>query len=123
MVWGSVTAEDLFNALHEVEWSSPSRSILEFFSRFTVPRSYSKWSSQLKCNLYYYITNYFILMFFVLAVGFLLKPLAVVAAFLTGLSNTFLNYRNLMVKQDLSELSFRNAITDLSEKPLIPPLR
>ncbi|XP_042415801.1 PRA1 family protein A3-like [Zingiber officinale] len=91
MDWGSVTAEDLFNALREVEWSSPPRSISEFFSRFTVPRSYSKWSSRLKCNLYYYRTNYFILIFFVLAVGFLLKPLAVVAAFLTGLSNAFLN--------------------------------
>ncbi|XP_074583825.1 PRA1 family protein A3-like [Curcuma longa] len=91
MDWGSVTAEDLFNALREVEWSSPPRSISEFFSRFTVPRSSSKWSSRLKCNLYYYRTNYFILIFFVLAVGFLLKPLAVVAAFLTGLSIAFLN--------------------------------
>ncbi|XP_042445795.1 PRA1 family protein A1-like isoform X1 [Zingiber officinale] len=171
MDWRSVTAEDLFNALREVEWSSPSRSILEFFSRFTVLRSYSKWSNRLKCNLYYYRTNYFILIFFVLAVGFLLKPLDVVAAFLTGLSNAFLNdrfssmfiiqesnvfytgekrvhclsqifgyqskkckhlskkylqcrmERDLMAKQDLLELGFHNATTNLSEKPLIPHLR
>ncbi|XP_042445796.1 PRA1 family protein A1-like isoform X2 [Zingiber officinale] len=104
MDWRSVTAEDLFNALREVEWSSPSRSILEFFSRFTVLRSYSKWSNRLKCNLYYYRTNYFILIFFVLAVGFLLKPLDVVAAFLTGLSNAFLNDRRKKSTLSVSNL-------------------
>ncbi|CAL9153051.1 unnamed protein product [Musa hybrid cultivar] len=38
----------------------------EFFSRFTFPRSYAKWSSPIKCNLYYYRTNYFILITFIL---------------------------------------------------------
>ncbi|THU54401.1 hypothetical protein C4D60_Mb10t24690 [Musa balbisiana] len=47
-------------------------------------RSYSKWNSRFKCNLYYYRTNYFILIMFLLAMGFLSKPLAVVVAFLTG---------------------------------------
>ncbi|KAG6469805.1 hypothetical protein ZIOFF_070736 [Zingiber officinale] len=78
MDWRSVTAEDLFNALREVEWSSPSRSILEFFSRFTFA---------------YLMPSYFKLL--AAAVGFLLKPLDVVAAFLTGLSNAFLNDRVL----------------------------
>ncbi|CAH2050439.1 unnamed protein product [Thlaspi arvense] len=57
MDWSNVTAEDLIEALREVEWSSPPRPISEFFSRFTVPRSYSKWTSRIKCNLYYIFSS------------------------------------------------------------------
>ncbi|TYK25020.1 PRA1 family protein A1-like [Cucumis melo var. makuwa] len=91
MDWGNVTAEDLVDALREVDWSSPPRPISEFFSRFTIPRSSAKWNSRLKCNLYYYRTNYFIMIVFILALGFLRRPLAIVAAFLTALSIAFLN--------------------------------
>ncbi|XP_042510307.1 PRA1 family protein A1-like [Macadamia integrifolia] len=91
MDWGNVTAEDLFDALREVDWSSPPRPLTEFFSRFTVPRSYTKWNSRLKCNLYYYRTNYFLMIIFILGLGFLRRPLAIVAAFLTALSIAFLN--------------------------------
>ncbi|GJN14586.1 hypothetical protein PR202_gb01430 [Eleusine coracana subsp. coracana] len=91
MDWSAVTAEDLVDALREVDWSTPPRPVPEFFSRFTVPRSYSKWTSRLKCNLYYYRTNYFILIMFILGMGFLWKPIAVVAAFMTGVSIAFLN--------------------------------
>ncbi|KAG5582844.1 hypothetical protein H5410_053471 [Solanum commersonii] len=91
MDWGTVTTEDLIEALREVEWSSPPRPFSEFFSRFTFPRSYSKWNSRLKCNLYYYRTNYFIMIVAILALGFLRKPLAIVAALLTALSIAFLN--------------------------------
>ncbi|XP_057980302.1 PRA1 family protein A1-like [Malania oleifera] len=91
MDWGNVTAEDLINALREVDWSSPPRPLNEFFSRFTLPRSSSKWNSRLKCNLYYYRTNYFILIVFILGIGFIRKPLAIVATSLTALSIAFLN--------------------------------
>ncbi|KAM3205211.1 PRA1 family protein A1 isoform X2 [Capsicum annuum] len=91
MDWGTVTTEDLIEALREVEWSSPPRPLSEFFSRFTFPRSYSKWNSRLKCNLYYYRTNYFIMIVVILALGFLRRPLASVAALLTTLSIAFLN--------------------------------
>lgn len=91
MDWGTVTAEDLMDALREVDWSSPPRPLSEFFSRFTVPRSYAKWNSRLKCNLYYYRTNYFIMVVFILALGFIRRPLAIIAAALTALSIAFLN--------------------------------
>ncbi|KAF3650184.1 PRA1 family protein A1 [Capsicum annuum] len=106
MDWGTVTTEDLVEALREVDWSSPPRPLSEFFSRFTFPRSYSKWNSRLKCNLYYYRTNYFIMIvailvpldlritscaFCIAALGFLRRPLAIVAALLTTLSVAFLN--------------------------------
>ncbi|KAF8397382.1 hypothetical protein HHK36_016295 [Tetracentron sinense] len=91
MDWGNVTAEDLIDALREVDWSSPPRPLNEFFSRFTIPRSLSKWNSRLKCNLYYYRTNYFIMIIFILGLGFIRRPLAIVAAVLTALSIAILN--------------------------------
>ncbi|XP_068644162.1 PRA1 family protein A1-like [Aristolochia californica] len=91
MDWTNVTAEDLMDGLREVDWSSPPRPLTEFFSKFTFPRSYSKWNSRLKCNLFYYRTNYFIMVIFILGMGFLRKPLAIVAALLTALSLAFLN--------------------------------
>ncbi|KAF8006316.1 hypothetical protein BT93_K0572 [Corymbia citriodora subsp. variegata] len=91
MDWGNVTAEDLMDALREVDWSLPPRPLPEFFSRFTLPRSYARWSSRLKCNLYYYRTNYFIMIVVILALGFLRRPLAIVAALLTTFSIAILN--------------------------------
>ncbi|PNT30613.2 hypothetical protein POPTR_006G091300v4 [Populus trichocarpa] len=91
MDWGNVTAEDLIDALREVDWSSPPRPLSEFFSRFTLPKSSSKWNSRLKCNLYYYRTNYFIMMILIMGLGFLRRPLAIVAALLTALSIAFMN--------------------------------
>ncbi|XP_073033849.1 PRA1 family protein A1-like [Primulina eburnea] len=91
MDWGNVSTEDLIEALREVDCSSPPRPVSEFFARFTVPRSYAKWNSRLKCNLYYYRTNYFIMIVFILGLGFLRRPLAIVAALMTALSIAFLN--------------------------------
>ncbi|XP_078446942.1 PRA1 family protein A1-like [Wolffia australiana] len=91
MDWGNVTTEDLVDALQEVDWTSPPRPVSEFFHRFTFPRSYAKWNSRVKCNLYYYRTNYFIMIVFILGMGFLRKPLAILAAILTGFSIAFLN--------------------------------
>ncbi|XP_010543267.1 PREDICTED: PRA1 family protein A1 [Tarenaya hassleriana] len=91
MDWGNVTVDDLVDALREVDWSSPPRPLSEFFSRFTVPKSCAKWDSRLKCNLYYYRTNYFIMIVFILGLGFLTRPLAIIAALLTALTVAFLN--------------------------------
>ncbi|GFY93214.1 prenylated RAB acceptor 1.A1 [Actinidia rufa] len=73
MDWGNVTAEDLIEALCEVNWSSPPRPLSEFFSS--------------------YRTNYFIMVIFILGLGFLRRPLAIIAAALTALSIAFLNDR------------------------------
>ncbi|KAL0911764.1 hypothetical protein M5K25_019925 [Dendrobium thyrsiflorum] len=91
MDWGKVSTDDLIDALREVDWSAPPRPLTEFFSRFTVPRSSAKWDSRLKCNLYYYRTNYFMMIVFLLGIGFIRKPLAIIAAVLTALSIAFLN--------------------------------
>nr|VDD46793.1 unnamed protein product [Brassica oleracea] len=91
MDWDSVAAGDVVEALREVEWSTSPRSLAEFFSRFAFPRSFSKWMSRLKCNLYYYRTNYFILLVFVLGLALITRPLAIIGAALTALSLAFLN--------------------------------
>ncbi|CAH2054063.1 unnamed protein product [Thlaspi arvense] len=91
MDWDSVAAEDVIEALREVEWSTRPRSLAEFFSRFAFPRSFSKWMSRLKCNLYYYRTNYFILLILVLGLALITRPLAILGAALLALSLAFLN--------------------------------
>lgn len=52
MDWGNVTLDELVDALQEVDWSSPPRPLPEFFAKFTVPKSRSKWDGRVKCNLY-----------------------------------------------------------------------
>ncbi|KAK8546360.1 hypothetical protein V6N12_027147 [Hibiscus sabdariffa] len=71
MDWGNVTAEDLIDAVREVDWSSPPRPLSEFFAR--------------------YRTNYFILIVFIVGLGFLRRPVSILAAILTALSIAFLN--------------------------------
>ena len=40
-----------------MEWAAPPRSPKEFFAKFTPPKNGSKWTSRLKCNVYFYRTN------------------------------------------------------------------
>lgn len=37
------------------------RPLSEFFDKFTPPKNQSKWTSRLKCNVYYYRTNYLLI--------------------------------------------------------------
>ncbi|KAK1272185.1 PRA1 family protein A1 [Acorus gramineus] len=126
MDWGNVSTEDLIDALREVDWSSPPRPVSEFFSRFTIPRSYSKWNSRCKCNLYYYRTNYFIMIIFILGLGFLRKPLAIVAALLTGFSIAFLNDSFAVTFNEKVTRTVRQFSPHLAAKlrpPITPVLR
>ncbi|CAN1304022.1 PRA1 family protein A1 [Linum perenne] len=91
MDWGTVTSQDLIDALREVDWSSPPRPFSEFFSRFTVPKSSAAWNSRLKCNFYYYRTNYFLMIVLILGIGFLRRPLSVVAVLSAALCLALLN--------------------------------
>ncbi|KAG8085784.1 hypothetical protein GUJ93_ZPchr0010g7290 [Zizania palustris] len=101
MDWSAVTAEDLVDALREVDWSAPPRPVPEFFSRFTAPPLLLQVDQPPQDALGYvpinvfesYRTNYFILIMFILGVGFIWKPIAILAAFMTGISIAFLNDR------------------------------
>ncbi|KAL7590213.1 PRA1 family protein A1 [Lactuca sativa] len=126
MDWGTVTTEDLIEALKEVDWSSPPRPFNEFVSKFTVPRSSNKWNSRLKCNLYYYRTNYFLMILFILGLGFLRRPLAIVAAMSTALTMAFLNDSFASTFSEKVTRTIRQLSPHLAAKmrhPLSPVLR
>lgn len=82
MDWSNVTAEELVDALREVDWKAP-RPVWEFVSKFSIPKNQSKWTSRLKCNIYYYRTNYLVLLVLALALALLRRPLGLLGAALS----------------------------------------
>lgn len=64
---------------NQVDWFAP-RPLWEFFTKFNVPKNQTKWTSRLKCNLYYYRTNYLGLLLLALAGAFLRAPLGMAAS-------------------------------------------
>nr|VDD18437.1 unnamed protein product [Brassica oleracea] len=100
MDWDNVAAEDVIEALREVEWSTPPRSFGEFFSRFANHFSLFLYLQILSFLIFdvmifvyvcSYRTNYFILVIFVLGLALITRPLAIVGAAFTALSIAFLN--------------------------------
>mmetsp|Transcript_4547 Transcript_4547/g.8279 ORF Transcript_4547/g.8279 Transcript_4547/m.8279 type:complete len:224 (-) Transcript_4547:384-1055(-) len=79
MDWNNVTAEELVGALQEVEWNSPPRPLGEFFAKFAAPKNQAKWNSRVKCNVYYYRTNYVLLLLAGYLLAFFRNPLALLA--------------------------------------------
>lgn len=75
MDWQNVTAEELVDALKEVDWKAP-RPLWEFFSKFGPPKNQTKWISRLKCNVYYYRTNYLLILLLTYCLAFLRNPVA-----------------------------------------------
>lgn len=68
----------------QVDWLAP-RPIWEFFSKFSIPKNQTKWTSRLKCNVYYYRTNYLGILVLGLLGVFLRLPWGLLASAL-GLS-------------------------------------
>eukprot|EP01023_Acetabularia_acetabulum_P036405 TRINITY_DN34407_c0_g1_i1.p2 TRINITY_DN34407_c0_g1~~TRINITY_DN34407_c0_g1_i1.p2 ORF type:complete len:206 (+),score=14.28 TRINITY_DN34407_c0_g1_i1:166-783(+) len=84
MDWSNVTYEEVLDALQEVDWRQPPRPLSTFVAKFTPPKKRSKWESRLKCNLYYYRTNYLIIIatsFFI----FFIRNIFALFAVLVGL--------------------------------------
>lgn len=63
----------------QVDWKAP-RPVWEFFSKFSIPKNHNKWTSRLKCNVYYYRTNYLGILVTSLVVAFLRRPVALAGA-------------------------------------------
>ncbi|EFJ36001.1 hypothetical protein SELMODRAFT_141259 [Selaginella moellendorffii] len=91
MDWGNVKLAELVNALKEVEWTTPPRPLAEFFAKFAIPKTRAKWESRVKCNLYYYRTNYFLSIAFILCIGFIRNPLAFIAVLISSIGTACLN--------------------------------
>lgn len=93
MDWSSVTLQELSDAVKEAEWTSPPRPLSEFFAKFGFPRSFSSWSSRVKCNLYVYRVNYYLLLglLLLLCTGVLRSPFAVLGVVSTCFAAACLN--------------------------------
>lgn len=76
--WELVDLPELWSALREVEWNKPPRGVFDFLplaaTGWSVPGSQKKWSSRVKCNTYYYRTDYLIGFFVIELAALLTKP-------------------------------------------------
>ncbi|GLC40981.1 hypothetical protein PLESTM_001137800 [Pleodorina starrii] len=100
MDWQKVTFGEVVDALKTVSWSAP-RPLSEFFRAFGPPRGLT---GRLKNNLYYYRTNYLVILFLSFIICFLRNPAALASLglvalglsccndpFATGLNDTLLH--------------------------------
>jgi len=69
----------------QVDWLAP-RPVGEFFSKFSIPKNQTKWTSRLKCNVYYYRTNYLAVLVLALLAAFFRQPLSLLASGLSILA-------------------------------------
>lgn len=69
----------------QVDWLAP-RPVWEFFSKFSIPKNQTKWTSRLKCNVYYYRTNYLAVLVLALLAAFFRQPLSLLASGLSILA-------------------------------------
>lgn len=118
-----MTLQELAGAVKEVEWSSPPRPVSEFFAKFSAPKSFSSWSSRLKCNFYVYRTNYFILTIFILLVGtgIVQSPTAFLGAMLTSLAAACLNDSFAISISERVNRTVRRVYPPLAAKMRAPP--
>ncbi|KAG2438626.1 hypothetical protein HXX76_005174 [Chlamydomonas incerta] len=89
MDWNQVTFEELASALKEVTWSAP-RPVEEFFRSFSPP-SQRALMGRLKNNLYYYRTNYLVILVLAFLVCFIRNPVALGSLVLVGLGTALCN--------------------------------
>lgn len=78
------------------DWTQRPRTLLDVVGQFSTPRNQRKWESRLKCNVYYYHTNYAILLAVCLLLPQYSRPLALLGSLilvtsLLLLNNTFAN--------------------------------
>eukprot|EP01024_Parvocaulis_polyphysoides_P028913 TRINITY_DN26090_c0_g1_i3.p2 TRINITY_DN26090_c0_g1~~TRINITY_DN26090_c0_g1_i3.p2 ORF type:complete len:207 (-),score=13.60 TRINITY_DN26090_c0_g1_i3:316-936(-) len=79
MDWSNVTYEEILDAIQEADWKQPPRPLSSFVAKFTPPKNRTKLESRLKCNLYYYRTNYLIILAASFGFFFIRNPLALLA--------------------------------------------
>lgn len=90
MDWSQVTASELASAVAEVEMPTP-RPLPEFFAKFAPPPSASKLKSRVKCNVYYYRSNYAVMILLTSLFGFYRNPGALFSFLVTTFSALLCN--------------------------------
>ena len=79
MDWTNVTTEELVDAMRQVDWKARPRPFAEMFRNFTYPRTSKRWRSRVKCNVYYYRSNYFWVCVLCYLASFYRNPLSLLA--------------------------------------------
>mmetsp|Transcript_28479 Transcript_28479/g.62692 ORF Transcript_28479/g.62692 Transcript_28479/m.62692 type:complete len:222 (-) Transcript_28479:1791-2456(-) len=93
MDWNNVSLGELWDALQEVDWKAP-RPVGEFLLQpkaFVLPKSGNKWNARVKNNLYYYRTNYAVILIGCFVACFLRNPVALLAIAMVTLGLLCLN--------------------------------
>jgi len=114
MDWNNVTTDELVDALRQVDWKARPRPLVEMFRNLTYPRTGKRWRGRLKCNLYYYRTNYFGIVLLSYVHRFYLNPGSLVAlvlflAAVMCLNDNFANLANDKLMRVVSGLAWRRA--------------
>lgn len=91
MDWSNVTYDELLTSLREVEWSQPPRPVSEFFSRFSFPKTQQKLQQRFKCNVYYYRSNYALIVLVSFVIAFIRRPTALLSILAFGFGSLCLN--------------------------------
>lgn len=123
MDWSSVTLHELADAVKEADWWSPPRPLSELFAKFSPPKSFSAWSSRLKCNLYVYRINYYLLevLSLLLLTGTLRSPVAVLGVVLASFAAACINDSFAMFVNEKVLRCARRIYPPLAAKMRAPP--
>eukprot|EP00250_Pteridium_aquilinum_P023821 c2771_g1_i1 orf=215-853(+) len=123
MDWSTVTLHELADAVKEADWMSTPRPLSEFFAKFSLPKSFSAWSSRLKCNLYVYRINYYFLLvsLLLLCTGVLRSPIAFMGVALSSAAAACLNDSFAMSVNEKLLRTVRRIYPPLAAKLRAPP--
>ena len=118
MDWSNVTLEELVTSLKEVcappasqtqcyftaepacqtgqngaqvDWKTPPRPFSEFLSRFSFPKTQQKLQQRFKCNVYYFRSNYAVIVLVSCIVALVRRPLGLMGIFGLGFGLLCLN--------------------------------
>ncbi len=75
----------------QVDWSQPPRPVSEFFSRFSIPKTQQKLQQRFKCNVYYYRSNYALIVLVSFVIAFIRRPTALLSILAFGFGSLCLN--------------------------------
>ena len=70
--------------LPQVDWSQPPRPFSECFSRFSFPKTQQKLQQRFKCNVYYYRSNYALILLVSFVIAFIRRPTALLSVLSIG---------------------------------------
>ena len=81
----------LVHIASQVDWKTPPRPLSEFFTRFSFPKTQQKLQQRFKCNVYYYRSNYAVIVLVSCIVALVRRPTALLGILGLGFGLLCLN--------------------------------